>query len=108
MADDKSAFSVTSSDTLGIDPKNPKSWGSLLTLEYRANFESKGVDIVRSEVQRRVYGDDRKHFAAMAWLKEKGDEDTQDQTNTHDLILIGVIATIIGVMIGAIAVVING
>ena len=71
MTDDKSAGAFTSLETHGIDPNNPETWRAHLTPELKSNFESKGVSIVESEVTRRVYQDDRKHFAALYWLETK-------------------------------------
>lgn len=41
----------------------------------RENFESKGVEIVRQEILDGRYSDDGKKFAALVWLKEKGEQD---------------------------------
>ena len=96
MADDKSAASITSTDSHGIDPKNPKTWRVHLTPEHRANFESKGTEIVRDEVLRRVHKDPRKHFAALYWLREK-------RANKRNLVLLGVFFAGVGVVLSVLS-----
>ncbi len=102
MADDKSAASVTSGDPHEIVQDDIETWRAHLTPELRAHFQRKGYSIVENEVLRNIYrapGDDRKHFAAQAWLHDQRDADDTDKIDTGNLILLGVVVAIITLII---------
>lgn len=101
MADDKSATPVTSGHPHGIVQDDIETWRAHLTPELRAHFDRKGYSIVEIEVLGNNYrapGDDRKHFAAAAWLHEMRAEDKIDENTTRTLVLVSVVVAIIAII----------
>lgn len=84
-----------------FDPADDSTWKPLLTNALRENFEAKGVELVRWEVEHRVYADDGKRFAALVWLKEKQvAADAKADRRHWQIVVISLAGVVVAIIIG--------
>jgi len=77
----------------------PEEWSRHLTPELRVHFDNVGEALVQNDVSNHNYRDQKKQWAALAWLAEQRDQRTRRDTIRFRLIFWTALATLIATLL---------